>query len=328
MKLSRRLTYVAAFVLTLLFAPLAITSCAGTSATVIDAPGAAESDDAAASREYPGKYDGELFFWELTSDAGTVHVLGSVHLAPASIYPLDERIIRAFASSDLLIEEVDIANADMLAARDFINSHSILPLGREIADYLSEAEVETLTGILESYGIPYDTVRELQPWVIANTLALMSSYETDLDPSYGIDVYFAAEAADLGMEIYALETVVGQLEIISSISLEAQAWSLSDAIAEFANLEGYLEELISAWETGDMQAMERIMTDGYDDPSGREYYDALLRRRNGNWRDQILQILSADPGREIFLVAGTGHMVGPDNLIDLLIAEGFIAKRF
>src|SRR4051812_30527471 len=56
---------------------------------------------------------GHNFLWQATGKGGVVYLVGSVHMLTQSYYPLDPAFDAAFKDSDLLVEEVDLA--EMLA---------------------------------------------------------------------------------------------------------------------------------------------------------------------------------------------------------------------
>lgn len=47
------------------------------------------------------------FLWKVSSDVNTVYILGSVHIARADLYPLDEVIEDAYDRSKNLVVEID-----------------------------------------------------------------------------------------------------------------------------------------------------------------------------------------------------------------------------
>lgn len=290
---------------------------------------AAVSPDYPDSPNYPGKTDGELFLWEMSRNGRKIFLLGSIHLASDMIYPLPEQILEAFSISDILVEEVDIIHADMEAAQEFFSTHSTLPGDRVISEYLGEREEEMLLEILDRYGIPYSTVERLQPWVLENTLSMLSSFEVDMKPEYGLDVYFAREAQSTEKEVYALETVTAQLEILNSVSLEAQAYSLNDTIREFTQLDEYMYEILETWAQGDVRSMEKILLEGLaSNENAMDYYERLIVQRNYDWAEQLTTLFRSEPDSEIFVVVGSAHLVGPHSLVKLLMEEGFQARRY
>ncbi len=46
------------------------------------------------------------FLWKVSSDVNTVYILGSVHIARAGLYPLDEVIEDAYDRSENLVVEI------------------------------------------------------------------------------------------------------------------------------------------------------------------------------------------------------------------------------
>ncbi len=279
--------------------------------------------------DYPGRADGELFLWEMTRDESSVFVLGSVHLGGELLYPLDQRIYEKFSMADALIVEADIINVDIAEVQAFINQNSTLADGEDIEDYLTPEDSLTLREIFQSYGIDYNGIRNLQPWVIANTLATISTFEANLDPSLGVDIHFATRAMEAGIETLAFETAVGQLEMLNSFSMEAQLWSLEDSIREFDSISEYISDLIEIWVAGDVAALEDLLLAEYfESDAGQEYFSRLLVDRNIDWIDTLNSLLSQRSQDTFFVVVGSAHLVGPDSLIELMIEDGFSARRF
>ena len=50
----------------------------------------------------------KVCLWELENLQNKVYLLGSMHLLPEEVYPLDERISNSFKASDILVVEADI----------------------------------------------------------------------------------------------------------------------------------------------------------------------------------------------------------------------------
>src|SRR5262245_30089284 len=52
---------------------------------------------------------GHSFLWTVGGKGGVVYLVGSVHLLPKDFYPLNPVLETAYKDSDLLVEEVDLA---------------------------------------------------------------------------------------------------------------------------------------------------------------------------------------------------------------------------
>src|SRR2546428_13886065 len=60
-----------------------------------------------AKSEIQARPSKKVFLWNVQSPKATAYLLGSVHAARSSLYPLDERIEKAFVASDTLVVEVN-----------------------------------------------------------------------------------------------------------------------------------------------------------------------------------------------------------------------------
>ena len=50
----------------------------------------------------------KAFFWQVSSENSNIYLMGSVHFADESFYPLRQAISKAFADSQYLVVELDI----------------------------------------------------------------------------------------------------------------------------------------------------------------------------------------------------------------------------
>jgi uncharacterized protein YbaP (TraB family) len=85
-----------------------------------------------------------------------------------------------------------------------------------------------------------------------------------------------------------------------------------------------MESMATAWQTGDMRTLERlVVTDMRDDYA--EFYQVLLADRNDAWvevLDRELQGAGVD-----FVAVGAGHVIGPEGLVAQLRARGYTVER-
>ena len=85
-----------------------------------------------------------------------------------------------------------------------------------------------------------------------------------------------------------------------------------------------MDDLVSAWRDGDMDALAELFVDDMRLES-EELYDSLLLERNLNWLPVIEQMFQED-GNE-FVLVGAAHLVGKDGLLNLLQAKGYQVKQ-
>ena len=268
---------------------------------------------------------GELFLWTVEYNEAVLHIYGSIHLATADVYPLPDIVYDLFESSDRLVLEIDLETTGPEA---FFGVQSLMeyPAGGSLEDDLTSDEIELLSNTLAEIGIPFDMVKELKPWVIEATIVSNLASQQGIDAEHGIDMHFAQLASDLEMPVDALETVEDQLSIFGNLPSRTQAAELMRTITNYQDINAYIEQLLEIWRDGDLNAMKEILSAALlADPNLEPYYDAMFAGRNRKWIDQLSGYLQSD--EEIFAVVGTGHLVGPDNVIELLRAQGFRAIR-
>src|SRR5258708_6498911 len=69
----------------------------------------------------------KTFAWKATGKGGTIYLMGSIHVMSDSFYPLNPALEAAFKDSDLLVEEVDLAEMLDPTAQLGILSRGIRP---------------------------------------------------------------------------------------------------------------------------------------------------------------------------------------------------------
>src|SRR5471030_413091 len=81
----------------------------------------------------------KTFAWKATGKGGTIYLMGSIHVMSDSFYPLNPALEAAFKDSDLLVEEVDLAEMVDPTALMGIASRGTLPANESLDKILSPA---------------------------------------------------------------------------------------------------------------------------------------------------------------------------------------------
>ena len=280
----------------------------------------AQADPASDQAAAPG--EPVPLLWRVEGDAASIYLYGSIHIAPPEALPPPMIVRDAFAATDILVTEVlidDALEAELTAA---LLSAGALAEDLVLRDLFADAEWELLSERLASLGLAPSDVERMKPWVVDLIVTDLSTLPLGFSAENGLDVYFARKATARAMEQLALESVAEQIAILSGGSLEEQADALMVSITELESPEAILG-LYDAWRDGDVEALEAIIADAYD-PSDRAY-DRLFRRRNLRWLATLEDLLSGD--EDAFVVAGAGHLVGPDSLPRLLGDMGYTVAR-
>lgn len=81
-----------------------------------------------------------------------------------------------------------------------------------------------------------------------------------------------------------------------------------------------------AWRTGDVKAMESLVTQTLNEyPEIRPIYDMLFYRRNRDMTARIEQFLQSRD--TVFVVVGAAHLVGKEGIIELLKKKGYKTEQ-
>ena len=94
-------------------------------------------------------------------------------------------------------------------------------------------------------------------------------------------------------------------------------------LEESTQLDTEVNELVSAWQAGDTDALARMLTDEFDDFP--ELYRPLTEDRNRAWVEQLDDLL--DDRDDYLVVVGALHLVGRNSVVDLLRQRGYTVTR-
>ena len=70
-----------------------------------------------------------------------------------------------------------------------------------------------------------------------------------------------------------------------------------------------------SWACGRGKELHQLLSNSFQEFP--EFYDLLITQRNRNWVPGILKIMVTEQ-QNVLLVVGTGHLVGPGSVIELL----------
>jgi uncharacterized protein YbaP (TraB family) len=88
---------------------------------------------------------GRNFGWKITGRSGAIYVVGSVHLLSRDFYPLNPPLETAYKDSDLLVEEIDIAEMTGPGSQMTLLTRGMQPSAQPIEKVLSPATMALLT---------------------------------------------------------------------------------------------------------------------------------------------------------------------------------------
>jgi uncharacterized protein YbaP (TraB family) len=264
-------------------------------------------------------------FWQVQSDTAKVYLLGSIHYADESFYPLRREIEQAFYSSGHLVVEINIDADKAQRYRELMQQKGSYQGEATIRDHISEETYRQLQHRLRRLGMPLDMVHKQKPGMLVLTLTAVQVMKMGFMPELGIDAYFLKRAVDSKKHIIELETVEQQMDIFLNVSdgdliLRETLHSLDEA-------DMLMMDMTRCWKRGDEACLEQIL---FEDamtryPSFIRIYDDLFFRRNENMANDIKGFLEGEG--TYFAVIGAGHLVGDKGIPVLLRNAGFDVGR-
>jgi uncharacterized protein YbaP (TraB family) len=258
------------------------------------------------------------FMWKATRQQGAVYLVGSVHMLTKDFYPLAAPIEAGFKDSDLLVEEVDLA--EMLAPDQQFSllARGMLPAGQTLDKVVSPATMALVNARVGSLGMPASALQQFKPWFLAMTLMAVEWEKAGFDAALGLDKHFYDRAQTEGKTVQGLETTEYQISRFDGMAMTQQDRFLAESLKDLDAEKASVQKIADAWKAGDLPTLERLVLQDVKDD--QFMYQRLLVERNRNWLPKI-EALFARRGRA-FIVVGAAHLVGPDGLIAMLKAKG------
>ncbi|MDR1922675.1 MAG: TraB/GumN family protein [Candidatus Adiutrix sp.] len=252
------------------------------------------------------------FVWSVQAENGArAYLMGSIHLAHESLYPLADPILAAFAASQTLVVEINTVDLDPAHLNSFISRHGLAKDGRPLAERLTPETAR----LLKASGRETPQMTFLAPWLAALKVQMEALTANGYQPQYGLDLYFINQAKTRRRPIIELETLEEQMSVFTNMS-EAQAdLFLRVSLLEAAALPDVTADLFEAWRRGDPEAFADCFFREYDKyPELTPMLDQLIFRRNERMFEKIERLMS-DRSFSGFIVVGAGHLPGPEGLI-------------
>lgn len=289
------------------------------------------------------------FFWKVSDKNSSVWILGSIHFADSSFYPLDSVIETAFVDAEELAVEINL-NDDSTSneVSSKMMQDGLLPKGVSLNSVLPRNLWNSLDSLCSAWNFPIMALQRLRPWFAATTLSAVAIQRAGIQAEYGIDAVLMDRAVNEGKVIVGLETAEEQIGALSgtkegeeSRSDSAGVYYLKTTLREIAGLDSMVAQMMRAWKTGNDSLLRVVMNEEFcdeksgdcenDSPSEKKLKDDLENRiytsRNAKMAESIANFLKED--RRVFVVVGAAHLaLDEDNVIELLRRKGFKVQRY
>ncbi|WP_168119629.1 TraB/GumN family protein [Paenibacillus sp. HB172176] len=271
------------------------------------------------------------FFWKVEKDGKEVYLLGSIHVADETMYPLRSEIEQAYEDADHLVFEIDLTKQpaeDELAQIKSIMKYSD---GTKLQDHISPELYEKVQAVLEQIGYPKDTFDAYKAWEVSNELSTLKMQQSGYEAGLGIDMHFMQQAAEDHKSILELESLLSQFQMFDSFSDELQQFLLQSTLDGEDGAEGVgvgededVDMLTELWKSGDDEGVAELIQKVQEQ---EEYYQKLIAERNKLMLEKVEGYLNQEEPGTYLVIAGYLHMLGEDGIVPMLEADGYTVTR-
>jgi uncharacterized protein YbaP (TraB family) len=265
--------------------------------------------------------------WRATSPGGQeLYLLGSLHMARTSFYPLKDMLYESFDRSGTLVLELDPQSPGLQNTLGIISEKGFYPEGQTLAEHLPP----DLSAMWAPYAdmLPGGEETSMRPWLAAVTLSVVLLEKMGYLVNEGVDRHFLARARERGMAFVELETPEEQLSIFADMSEEESLLFLKATLMEMKDVERFMDEMVDAWLAGDDSRFEEAFFSTYRQwPELAPLLEKVIFDRNRTMFERLKPVLEQADG-PVFAVIGSGHLVGPRGMPAIFEHEGWRVEKF
>lgn len=270
-----------------------------------------------------------LFYKISDKNNTTIYLLGSIHAADDTIYPLNDTIMNSFNDSDYLAVEVDTLslqnNFDLslkLAEKMMYNDSTTIK--NHIGDELYNKMVKFLKE-KKSYSSLYDNYK---PVFFESLFENLIINDAMLKSESGIDMYFLSLASENNKKILEVESAEFQYNLLLNTPLELDKIMIEQYIDNYDLNVSQMKDLYELWKKGDKEQLENILINSESQNATEEekklmenYNQSLIIDRNYGMANVLENYF--EKKQNVFCVVGLGHVIGDEGIINLLQKRGY-----
>jgi len=275
------------------------------------------------------------FFWKVNkgedeAEQSTVYLMGSIHFADETFYPLRPEIERAFDESEYLVVELNVNNSDPEAYNQLLSQKGMYTDGKTIKDAISDETWQQLHQRLRQLNVSYDAVKYYKPGVLVLTISAVQVMQMGFDPQLGLDVYFLTKAAQQPeKKIIEFETLEQQVALF--LDIPDGELLIKESLHSLDESDAMMADMVKYWKQGDDSYMNKLLFEDTltDYPAFGEIYGRLFYERNRKMVSKIDDMLkqASETKHSYFVVVGSGHLVGEKGIVNSLKEMGYEVKR-
>ncbi len=263
---------------------------------------------------------GEPALWRIADADSEIYLFGSVHVLPRGVRWLNPRILAALESSDEFVTETDVEAADF---SELAQRYGTLPAGETLTERLSADDRERLARAAQETGLDPAALDRLRPWFAALQITYAYAARQGHSTEAGVESVLGARARARNIRFGYLETPEQQIRVLADLAPADEAHFLSVTLRQIHEGGRALSDLDGPWARGDLETLSRELDRQWAE-AGPAIHNALIIERNRTWADAIAERLEGSGSA--FITVGAAHLVGDENVVQLLRERGITVE--
>lgn len=264
-----------------------------------------------------------LILWEVTGGPAPVWLFGSIHICHAHCFPLPPVVEARFSKADVLAVELDATSpANLLKMATLMQGEG------DLREQLTEREWNTLVEVMAPSGMDENQLARTSAPMAGAQIVMVVAGQMKLSPAYGTDIQLITRARKANKPLVELETVERQMRAINAGTPAERLDGLRHAlrVTQDGSMRRLLQEVLDAWLAGNARRLATAMRNAdAAEPGSERFNKEVFTYRNQEMSERIAKL--SQQGKSVFVVVGSGHLVGPGSIPSLLRKKGFRVRQ-
>ncbi|MDH3646322.1 MAG: TraB/GumN family protein [Gammaproteobacteria bacterium] len=261
--------------------------------------------------------------WQVDGEDNTVYLLGSVHLLRQEDYPLPEIYNIVYADAETLVMELDMDDLDPLQLQQHMMTSGLIADGGSLRKIMGDTMWAKAKKSADQLDIKLEMLDATEPWLAALTIVELEMMKLGFDAALGVEFHFLDRARTDDKPVRGLETAEQQIAVFDELPLDTQSRFLLKTLDDAQTIEVGLDALITAWRSGNIEAMQDELIKGFD--GFPQVYDTLVVQRNQAWTHDIVALLNDKD--DYLIIVGALHLIGADSVLEQLRKKGYSVNQ-
>lgn len=261
--------------------------------------------------------------WKISKGEHSLYLGGTSHLLRPSDFPLPPEFDTAYAAASAVYFETDLRRAMSPEMQQIVMQRGMFTDESTLQSALSPEAWQAVQEYCATNGLPIEQLMKFRPWLFVTMISVQEVQKLGVTQE-GVDLHYLQRAMADGKKLGQLEAFERQVEFLTSMGAGQESAMIVQVLTDLGELPEQFAAMLKAWRSGDMDTLDKLV----NDEMRAKYpglYESLLVERNRNWIPEIERLV-ASPEVE-FVLAGVGHMAGPDGLLALLEQRDYTVEQ-